>query len=78
MIHNNVAMDLRMQLIGRGQIQEGFAEKPDVSVSYVKRIARGREQIVNKSIIVAYGWHNRGCPPLPVMKRKRSFVSDSD
>ena len=48
MLQNNVEMDLKMRLIESGQTQTEVAEKLGVSLSYVNRITKGREQIVNK------------------------------
>ena len=41
MLQNNVEMDLKMRLI----------ERLGVSLSYVNRITKGREQIVNKTFV---------------------------
>ena len=49
MLQNNVEMDLKMRLIESGQTQKEVAEKLGVSLSYVNRITKGREQIVNKT-----------------------------
>ena len=46
MLQNNVEMDLKMRLIERE-----VAEKLGVSLSYVNRITKGREQIVNKTFV---------------------------
>ena len=51
MLQNNVEMDLKMRLIESGQTQTEVAEKLGVSLSYVNRITKGREQIVNKTFI---------------------------
>ena len=51
MLQNNVEMDLKMRLIGSGQTQTEVAEKLGVSLSYVNRITKGREQIVNKTFV---------------------------
>ena len=51
MLQNNVEMDLKMRLIESGQTQTEVAEKLGVSLSYVKRITKGREQIVNKTFV---------------------------
>ena len=47
MLQNNVEMDLKMRLIESGQT----AEELGVSLSYVNRITKGREQIVNKTFV---------------------------
>ena len=51
MLQNNVEMDLKMRLIESEQTQKEVAEKLGVSLSYVNRITKGREQIVNKTFI---------------------------
>ena len=60
MFQNNVEMDLKMRLIESGQTQtevaeklgvSEVAEKLGVSLSYVNRITKGREQIVNKTFV---------------------------
>jgi transcriptional regulator with XRE-family HTH domain len=44
-------MDLKIRLIESEQTQKEVAEKLGVSLSYVNRITKGREQIVNKTFI---------------------------
>ena len=51
MLQNNVEMDLKMKLIESGQTQKEVAGKLGVSLSYVNRITKGREQIVNKTFV---------------------------
>ena len=51
MLQNNVEMDLKMRLIESGQTQTEVVEKLGVSLSYVNRITKGREQLVNKTFI---------------------------
>ena len=51
MLQNNVEMDLKMRLIESGKTQTEVAEKLGVSLSYVNRITKGREQIVNKTFV---------------------------
>ena len=51
MLQNNVEMDLKMRLIESGQTQTEVAEKVGVTLSYVNRITKGREQIVNKTFV---------------------------
>ena len=51
MLQNNVEMDLKMRLIESGQTLTEVAEKLGVSLSYVNRITKGREQIVNKTFV---------------------------
>ncbi len=51
MVQNNVEMDLKMKLIENGQTQKGVAEKLGVTLSYVNRITKGHERIVNKTFV---------------------------
>ena len=51
MLQNNVEMDFKMRLIESGQTQTEVAEKLGVSLSYVNRITKGREQIMNKTFV---------------------------
>ncbi len=51
MLQNNVEMDLKMRLIESGQTQKEVAGKLGVSLSYVNRITKSREQIVNRTFI---------------------------
>ena len=51
MLQNNVEMDLKMRLIESGLTQTEVADKLGVSLSYVNRITKGREQIVNKTFV---------------------------
>jgi transcriptional regulator with XRE-family HTH domain len=51
MLQNNIEMDLKMILIESGQTQKEIAEKLGVTLSYVNRITKGREQIVNKTFV---------------------------
>ena len=51
MLRNNVELDLKTRFIEDGVTQTEIAEKVDVSIPYVNRIIRGREQIVNKTFI---------------------------
>ena len=49
MLQNNIEMDLKMRLIESGLTQTEVAGKVGVTLSYVNRIIKGREQIVNKT-----------------------------
>lgn len=49
MLLNNIELDWKTRCIESGTTQTAVAEKVDVSLSYVNRIVRGREQIVNKT-----------------------------
>ncbi|MBR2258777.1 MAG: helix-turn-helix transcriptional regulator [Blautia sp.] len=51
MLRNNIEMDLKMRLIESGLTQTEVAGKVGVTLSYVNRITKGREQIVNKTFI---------------------------
>jgi transcriptional regulator with XRE-family HTH domain len=51
MLQNNIEMDLKMRLMESGQTQKEIAEKLGVTLSYVNRITKGREQIVNKTFV---------------------------
>ncbi len=51
MLQNNIEMDLKMRLIESGLTQTEVAEKVGVSLAYVNRITKSREQIVNKTFI---------------------------
>ncbi len=51
MLRNNVELDLKTRFIEDGVTQIEIAEKVGVSLPYVNRIIRGREQIVNKTFI---------------------------
>ena len=51
MLHNNIELDLKTKLIESGTTQTEVAEKVGVSLAYVNRITRGREQIVNKTFM---------------------------
>lgn len=51
MLQNNIEMDLKMKLIESSQTQKELAARLGVSLSYVNRIIKGREQIVNKTFV---------------------------
>ena len=51
MLQNNIEMDLKTRLIESGLTQKEIAEKLGVTLSYVNRITKGREQIVNKTFV---------------------------
>ena len=51
MLQNNIELDLKTRLIESGLSQKDVAEKVGVSLSYVNRITKGREQIVNKTFV---------------------------
>ncbi len=51
MLLNNVELDLKTKFIEEGKTQTEMAEIIGVSLPYVNRITRGREQIVNKTFV---------------------------
>lgn len=51
MLRNNVELDLKTRFIEEGTTQTEIAEAIGVSLPYVNRITKGREQIVNKTFI---------------------------
>lgn len=51
MLQNNIELDLKTRLIESGLTQTEIAERVGVTLSYVNRITKGREQIVNKTFI---------------------------
>ena len=51
MLQNNIELDLKTKLIESSTTQTEMAEKVGVSLAYVNRITKGREQIVNKTFV---------------------------
>ncbi len=51
MLTNNIELDLKTRMIEEGVTQTEIAEGLGVSIPYVNRIIRGREQIVNKTFV---------------------------
>ena len=51
MLQNNVERDLKAKFIEEGVTQTIIAEDIGVSLPYVKRITKGREQIMNKTFV---------------------------
>ena len=51
MLTNNIELDLKTRMIEEGVTQTEIAEGLGVSIPYVNRITKGREQIVNKTFI---------------------------
>ncbi len=51
MLQNNIEHDLKTRFIEDGVTQTEIAERIGVSLPYVNRIIRGREQIVNKTFV---------------------------
>ena len=51
MLRNNIELDMKTRFIEEGITQTEIAEKIGVSLPYVNRIIRGREQIVNKTFV---------------------------
>lgn len=51
MLRNNVELDLKTKFIEEGTTQTEIAETIGVSLPYVNRITKGKEQIVNKTFV---------------------------
>ena len=51
MLQNNIELDLKTKFIESEISQTEVAENVGVSLSYVNRITKGREQIVNKTFV---------------------------
>ncbi len=51
MLQNNIELDLKTKLIEAGLTQKEIAEQIGVSLAYMNRITKGREQIVNKTFV---------------------------
>ena len=51
MLQNNIEMDLKMRMIEDSVTQTELADRLGISVAYVNRITKGREQIVNKTFV---------------------------
>lgn len=51
MLRNNVELDLKTKFIEESTTQTEIAETIGVSLPYVNRITKGREQIVNKTFV---------------------------
>ena len=51
MLLNNIELDIKTKCIETGTSQKEVAERIDVSLPYVNRITKGREQIVNKTFV---------------------------
>ena len=51
MLYNNIEMDMKVRMIEDSTTQTKLAEIVGVSVAYVNRIVKGREQIVNKTFV---------------------------
>ena len=51
MLLNNVETDLKTRLEKEGITQKDLARQIGVSLPYVNRITRGREQLVNKTFV---------------------------
>ena len=66
MLRNNVELDLKTRFIEDGITQTEIAEKVGVSLPYVNRITRGREQIVNKTFIKILDELGYFYKPMPV------------
>lgn len=51
MLLNNIELDIKTKCIETGTSQKEVAERIDVSLPYVNRITKSREQIVNKTFV---------------------------
>ncbi len=51
MLQNNIELDLKTKLIEGGLTQTAVAEKLGVTLAYVNRITKGREQIANRTFV---------------------------
>ena len=51
MLRNSVELDLKTKYSEEGMTQTEIAETIGVSLPYVNRITKGREQIVNKTFV---------------------------
>ena len=51
MFQNNIELDLKTRFIEGGLTQTEVADKVGVSLAYVNRITKGRENIVNKTFV---------------------------
>ena len=51
MLQNDIELDLKTKLIENKTTQTEIAGKVGVSLAYVNRITKGREQIVNKTFV---------------------------
>ena len=51
MLLNNIELDIKTKCIEIGTSQKKVAERIDVSLPYVNRITKGREQIINRTFV---------------------------
>lgn len=51
MLKNNIEMDVKVKCIEKARTQAQLAEEIGITPSYVNRITKNREQIVNKTFI---------------------------
>lgn len=51
MLKNNIEMDVKMRCIEKATTQAKIAENIGTSPSYVNKIVRSKEQIVNKTFL---------------------------
>ena len=51
MLKNNIEMDVKMRCIEKSTTQSKIAENIGTSPSYVNKIVRSKEQIVNKTFV---------------------------
>ncbi len=51
MLRNNIEMDVKMRCIEKATTQAKIAENIGTSPSYVNKIVRSKEQIINKTFL---------------------------
>ena len=51
MLKNNIEVDVKVKCIEAGMTQAGLAEEIHITPSYVNRLIRKRENIVNKTFL---------------------------
>lgn len=51
MLKNNIEMDIKMRCIEKSTTQAKIAENIETSPSYVNKIIRSKEQIMNKTFL---------------------------
>ena len=51
MLKNNIEMDVKMRCIEKSTTQAKIAENIGISPSYVNKIVRSKEQIMNKTFL---------------------------
>ena len=51
MLQNNIELDLKTRMIESCKTQTDIAKKLGVTLSYINRITKGQEQILNKTFV---------------------------